>query len=352
MKLRYLILVVTIGVMFSLGCVAASENITSDASSVDDAPSAIGNNIDMISEDLTDKNTELYAENTSGSSAALSVDVSVKSSFVKNSFNRAGSEVPWTISVTANGGALHNIKANETFSSNLIYLSHNATVGEYNPITGIWSIGELKSYENASLVILTRLKTDGTFKLTSYVSADSNDAYLSNFITTSIKSGSSKVTSNVTKTSDDKKGPQHNSHYASENTDSDIRQVEDEKPAVESSDDESSGIETKSKSDMKSQLISSDDLDSLPSDDTSPLDTIAKTTDSVAREISSTFESIGNSILDIFNPSSGSDDSDSNSSGSPIKAISAHNYAIIPVLIFAVFLIILLPMAVYNKIKS
>lgn len=366
MKLRYLILVVIVGVMFSLGCVSASENMTSDASSVDDAPLAIGNNQDFNSEDIIGEDNSSENEGID-----LIVKIDVKSAQQKNQFNRAGFKVPWTITAMVTGGIARNVIINDTLSSNMDYLSHNATMGEFDPVTGIWHIGDLTSYDNASLTILTVLKTDGRFKNTVSATTESQEVnILNNIISSSIKSGSSKVTSNVTETTDDKNEPQHNIHYASENADSNVRQVEEEKTVPESSDSESSDIATKSKTDMKTERFDSGSISSSASsaandmslggsassaaNGVTMLDTITKTTDSVTRDISSTFESLGNSILDIFNPSSDSDDLDSNanSSSSPVKAISAHNYTTIPVLIFALFLIILLPMFAYKKIKS
>ena len=84
---------------------------------------------------------------------------------------------------------------------------------------------------------------------------------------------------------------------------------------------------------------------------------MVKTAAPVTQGISDAIESIGNSIVDIFNPSASvSNDADSdskdNSSNTSVKAISASNYTYIPILIFALFLIILLPLATYIKFKS
>ena len=119
MKFKYCFaLTAILIILLSLTCVTASENATDEISSPDE--SQVGQ--DMMS---------------SSEKVDLSVNMDVKPSFVDNEYNNVGSEVPWIITVSAKGGTAHNTKVQGVFSINLGYISHNASIGSYNPDSGI-----------------------------------------------------------------------------------------------------------------------------------------------------------------------------------------------------------------------
>lgn len=341
-------------ILFSLGTVAAGENVTSDISAEDIL--AVGNGYDSngyLDDGLSESQDILKADSSndvSDNDSDLIVKIDVKNVYVGNKFNRAGYEIPWTITALVNGEIAHNTKVYNTFSDNMAYVSHDATAGKYDPDTGIWEIGDLSSSNNASLTILTKLKQDGRFVVTANATTDSTDINLSNnYKSLYTRSGTSQVKSNTTETSDDKSGANHDSHFASES--SGLMDVErSDETQADNSNTDSEIVATKSKADKNSESVSS----SSPASSSSSNDAVAvNDLDSVTNQISSTIESVSNSIIDIFTPGSSDDDSDSNASSSSVsKAISAQDYTKIPMLIFALFLIITLPVIAYDKIKS
>ena len=360
MKLRYFSLFMVILIMFSLGAVVASENVALESSSLDDSLAVCDNHdSNELSNGLSEsQDLKFTASNdVSNDSVDLTVKINAKSVFVNNKFNRAGSKLPWTITAIVDGGIAQNTKVYTTFTNNMEYVSHNASIGVYDPISGIWDIGDLSSSDNASLTVLTKLKTDGKFVVTANATTDSNDIKLSNnYKSVYTKSGSSQVTSNTTETSDDKGGANHDTHQASEN--SGLVDVErGDKTSQDSSNTDSIIRETKSKEDKNSESHSAPSSSPASSSDSTSGSNIAfveDTLSTVTNQISNTFESVSNSIISIFNPdSSANDDSDSNASSSSVsKAIAAQDFTKIPLIIFALFLIITLPIVAYDKIKS
>lgn len=361
MKLRYFSLFMVILIMFSLGAVVASENVACEVESFDDTL-AVCDNYDSneLSNGLSESQDNLKStasNDVSNDSVDLTVKIDAKSVSVNNKFNRAGYKLPWTITARVDGGIAQNTKVYTTFTNNMEYVSHNTTIGVYDPITGIWDIGDLSGSDNASLTVLTKLKTDGKFVVTANATTDSNDIKLSNnYKSVYTKSGSSQVTSNTTETSDDKGGANHDTHQASENNG--LVDVErGDKSSQDNSKTDSVIRETKSKEDKNSESPSGSSPISSSSSDSGHSSNIAfvdDTLSTVTNQISNTFESVSGSIMNIFNPdSSASDDSDSNASSSSVsKAIAAQDFTKIPLLIFALFLIITLPIVAYDKIKS
>ena len=116
--------------------------------------------------------------------------VIVDKAYSGDKFNRAGSEINWTVTAEVIEGVARNAKVHVDFSSNMEYVSCNKTIGEYDPSTRIWDIGDLSGSQSATLIILTRLKSDGHFNLTANATTDSIDInLLNNAVTKNTKSG-------------------------------------------------------------------------------------------------------------------------------------------------------------------
>ena len=109
-------------------------------------------------------------------SSLISIQVDANNVQKGNEFNRAGFTVPWNITAKVNGATAQKVKIKVDLSDNLDYLSHEASVGEFNPETGIWDIGDLESGSSPLLIIMTKLKSDGRFKVTVDGTSDSQDA--------------------------------------------------------------------------------------------------------------------------------------------------------------------------------
>lgn len=354
MKYKCFMLIVVLVIIFSIGTVAASDNVTSDA---DLAVSLDSIDETSVSQDILTSDSSAVNENNDETD--LSVKIDVKNTFKGNLFNRAGFEVPWTITVKVNGTTALNTRVYENLSENMEYLSHNASVGEYDPVSGIWSVGDLSSSDSASLTIVTMLKTDGRFENSVNAVTDSNDIDLSNNVKSlTIKSGKSKSASNVTKTSDENNEAHHDTPYGSGSGHSVEREIDDDDVAAE----DPPAQQASSGSKMRASEVSESGQSSTPSSSPSSSNegspsSVSKTTDSITDKISDTFESITGSIISLFDSSaSNSDKADSNSSNSssdpPVKSIAKSDYTKIPMLIFGLFLIALIAYFGYKKIKS
>lgn len=302
MKIKYLLTLMAIMIiLISLSAVSASENIT-DTVSIEDT----SNSYSSVSEDTLNRQTG------TAESVDLSVVVNATPSYVNGKYNTVGSEVPWTITVSAKGGTAHNTKILEVISNNLQYVSHSKTMGDYNPETKTWTIGDLKDSETASLTVITKLKSAGTYVNKVYAITDTKEKnLLNNFVITKMKTGSSKVTSSVTETSDDREGSQHTVHQASMGG---ARFIiwDDETEEPQGGPD--------------------------PQPDPHPYQngTGASQQNTVSKAVS---------LENILNPGN-------NQTGENFSPLPAYDYAQIPIIIFTVFIIMLTALVGYDKIKS
>ena len=101
--------------------------------------------------------------------------------FVSNSTVHNGDVVVWTIVVTNNGpNSAENVYVNDALPKGLIVVSDD---GDYDPETGIWTIGNLDSGENRSLVIETIVNvTNATITNIATVNSTTYDPDMSNNI--------------------------------------------------------------------------------------------------------------------------------------------------------------------------
>ena len=200
-------------VLLSLTAISANEDADL-YSSADD--SSDGNMIQIQDKVETATNlTSMNPENVlvSDDECDLSVNVSVNKTYDGNKFNRAGSEINWTVTVNVIEGTARNTKVHLNFSSNMEYVSCNKTIGEYDSRNHIWDIGDLSSSQPATLILLTRLKSDGHFNLNANATTDSVDVnLLNNVVNKFTKSGTGNNGSNITENSTDRAGAQHGNY--------------------------------------------------------------------------------------------------------------------------------------------
>lgn len=328
-------------ILFSLSSVVASENITYDAYSGDAL--GIGNNQasvdDKLSDGLSDEPEEID----------LSVRLDVANVYGSdNEFNRAGYEVPWNITVKLNGGTARNVKVKEILSDNMEYVSHNASVGKFDSVSGIWDIGDFIGPNSTVLTIVTKLKSDGKFINTVNATTDSADIDSSNnFCTLYIKSGTSKSTSNTTETTSDKNKPQHNLHYASGAGNSGLG-VTRETPKTDSNSGSKNGNSKSrpnknSKSDSVSKSLTKNSLETS-------LGAVKSFADTMLTDDQSLDEAEDSQNSTTLNGENSN--LKSTSSSSHVDAVFVYDYTTIPILIFALFLVALVAIVGYDKIKS
>ena len=310
-------------ILLSLACVAASENITEEMSLQED---------DLHSLESIEVSDELSASE----GVDLSVDLDVEPSYVDGKYNPVGSEVPWTITVSAKGGVAYNTQVRSVLSSNLGYVSHNLTMGEYDPSTGIWKVGNLTGSSKASLIILTKLNSKGTYLTKVYALTDSQDTeLLNNFKLLSIKTDSSKITSNITETTDDRIKPVHNYHYGS--------MIKDRiKYNKKSSGKKSSDKDHSESTENSNSIHKSNSKNILRSDSLA----------NVGYFIQSIFDSNSSSNSTSNSTSDSTPNLENNSMNRFVDVIPIHDYFKIPLLIFSAFLVILFAILIYDKRKN
>ena len=323
-------------VLLSLTAISANEDADL-YSSADD--SSDGNMIQIQDKVETATNlTSMNPENVlvSDDECDLSVNVSVNKTYDGNKFNRAGSEINWTVTVNVIEGVAHNTKVHLNFSSNMEYVSCNKTIGEYDSRNHIWDIGDLSSSQPATLILLTRLKSDGHFNLNANATTDSVDVnLLNNVVNKFTKSGTGNNGSNITENSTDRAGAQHGNYLTtivnpSPNDDRirDPHLEKKEKPTEKNETKNNSGNNGKGKS-----------ISSRYQPKTDPVSLKTLNPSSAADSASS--------ILGI------EDEKSSNLISKHVSAIiPPYDYTRIPILIFALFILALAGITGYDKLKS
>ena len=308
------VLVAILIILLSLGAVAASDDIASDSSNDDLS----------IADDESLSQDELVDADQNDVDVSVRIDVKNVYDDDNDKFNQPGFTVPWNVTVKVTGGTAHNVKVYPTLSDNMEFLSASATAGEFNRTSGVWDVGDLTG--SAILTIVTKLKSGSKFTLAADATTDSNDIKMSNnHKSLYIKSGQSKSTSNITETTDGKTGATYNNYNGDLNRNS-----------KEASKD--NGYSPNSNSDSGFNAASG-----------------SGGVRSVASIISRTLKPLSSSLADAIDSDS-SDDADSNSDAYSsvihVAGIIAQDYTKIPILIFALFLVIFAALVGYDKIKS
>lgn len=92
-----------------------------------------------------------------------------------------GQQVTYTLVVRNNGpDTAKNVVVNDVMPSGVEYVSHTATVGTYDPATGIWTIGDLTNGGVAALTIVAKATRTGVFNNVAVVSSDTYDPIIDN----------------------------------------------------------------------------------------------------------------------------------------------------------------------------
>ena len=93
-----------------------------------------------------------------------------------------GDQIVFTITLTnLSSDIVRNIQLNDLLNSEFSYSSHSATIGEYDPLTGLWTLDELAGNQVAGLVINVEVMEAGTLENTaSLVSSFPNDGNTEN----------------------------------------------------------------------------------------------------------------------------------------------------------------------------
>ena len=93
-----------------------------------------------------------------------------------------GDQIVFTITLTnLSMDQARNIEISDLLDSGFSYSSHTASIGEYDPLTGLWTLDELAGNQVAGLVINVEVVEAGTLENTaSLVSSFPNDGDITN----------------------------------------------------------------------------------------------------------------------------------------------------------------------------
>lgn len=366
MKYKYPFAVMLILTMlFLLGSATAIEDMDLNVTSSDEAPI-----LDIpVSEDMA--NVEIESEEnpielSSADSSDLSVEIKLgdvkKTTFGINEMNF---DVPLIITAKNAEGVAKNSKVFISIPEEFEIASYNATHGLYSSESGIWNIGNLDSTTDAVLTIFTTIKQKGSYLISLNATTDSNDSdMVNNYLGCTIEV-TSKISSNVTRTSADRSSTQHTSHYAStvkgtsrgysgenipkpnQNPQTDQENENQHENENDPNPNENGGNSETNNGKSSTQGQSGEGSSSSQGE--IGISNVARRGIRTST-ISNAFTGLGNVISDLLNPDSGSD-KDSYSPSRIVKAIQSNNYITIPIAIFVLFVIILAGNYAYEKIR-
>lgn len=96
-----------------------------------------------------------------------------------------GDLVTFTLTVTNLGPDTGiDVVVNDMLPAGFEFVSSNASIGTYNPLTGVWTIGNMLAGDVETLTIVAEAETAGTFQNTAIVSSDTFDPNLVNNVAT------------------------------------------------------------------------------------------------------------------------------------------------------------------------
>lgn len=92
-----------------------------------------------------------------------------------------GEEITYTIMVRNNGpDTAQNVRVIDILPEGIEFMDYTATVGTYDPSTGMWTIGDLEDGQTATLTIKAKAIRSGVFNNVAVVSSDTYDPDMDN----------------------------------------------------------------------------------------------------------------------------------------------------------------------------
>ncbi len=106
---------------------------------------------------------------------SFNADLSVLKT-VDNSYPNEGSDVTFSINLTNNGPAdASSVDVTDILPTGLLFQSANVTVGSYNNVSGLWSVGNISNGTTETLEIVATVTTGGSFTNTATVNTFTED---------------------------------------------------------------------------------------------------------------------------------------------------------------------------------
>lgn len=89
--------------------------------------------------------------------------------------------VVFSIVVSNNGPSnASGVLVNDLLPSGYTYVNHVVSIGNYNPVNGVWNVGNLANQANATIEITATVNATGNFTNTATATANENDPVLTN----------------------------------------------------------------------------------------------------------------------------------------------------------------------------
>ncbi|MDO5860983.1 MAG: DUF11 domain-containing protein, partial [Methanobrevibacter sp.] len=153
--------------------VNSRQNLTITTKVVDTGE--ITNEVNVTTSTYDTDETNNYDNETINVPAIADLEIT---KLVSNKTPKYGDLINWTITVTNNGpNNARHVVVNDKLPSGLIYVTHNATTGLYDPSQGIWQIGDLLHFDNETLTITTRVNiTNATITNIAVVTSTTPDS--------------------------------------------------------------------------------------------------------------------------------------------------------------------------------
>lgn len=147
--------------VWSVGELASGESASLTLTVTADTPGSKINNAEAstTSEDVDSSNN---AASATTEVQEASVDVQLTKSASAESAN-IGEQITYTVTVTNNGqGTAKDVQVTDKIPEGTTLVSPDTVKGSYDQASGIWSVGELASYESATLTLVVTAGAPGT----------------------------------------------------------------------------------------------------------------------------------------------------------------------------------------------
>ena len=168
----------------------------------------------MTLRNIVNVTNDVYDPNETNNEANNTTDVTPKADLVvvkvvSDKNPKFGDLITWTVTVTNKGpDVAKNVNVTDKLPAGLIYNGHKAEIGNYDPVTGLWIVGDLANGESKSLVITTKVNiTNKTIENVANATSDTPGNSTPGNNTTNVEPKSDlvvvkEVSANVTKTGD------------------------------------------------------------------------------------------------------------------------------------------------------
>ena len=165
--------------IWTIGTLANGTNVTLKIITTTNKAGSI-TNFALVNSSITENNTKNNKANATTTVISTSVDLVITKA-VDHLFCVVGDNVVWTVSVTNKGpGNASDVFVKDVLPDGLKYVSHTVSVGAYDHVSGLWTIGALNNGQSVVLTMVTSVLKLGNLTNIVTVNTTSNDTNKSN----------------------------------------------------------------------------------------------------------------------------------------------------------------------------